>query len=103
MIKYMGVLDKFRKKKKEEAVKVAVAEQKDAVTKPFSVPEKPLTMEEKLDKILAENRSLRRELLTNRVIDAVILVIVLLYINFRITNLQDIIGTLVEVFMGGVG
>lgn len=103
MIEYMGVLDKFRKKKKEEAVKVSVAEQKDIATKPFSVPEKPLTTEEKLDKILAENRSLRRELLTNRVIDAVILVIVLLYINFRITNLQDIIGTLVEIFMGGVG
>lgn len=103
MIKYMGVLDKFRKKKKEEAVKVAIVEQKDSASKPFSVSEKSLTTEEKLDKILAENRSLRRELLTNRVIDAVILVIVLFYINFRITNLQDIIGTLVEIFMGGVG
>jgi hypothetical protein len=99
----MSVLDKFRKKKKEEAVMVSISEQKDAETKPFTVPEKPLTTEEKLDKILAENRALRKELLTNRVIDTVILVIVLLYINFRITNLQDIVGTLVEIFMGGLG
>ena len=99
----MGVLDKFRKKKKEEVAKVSIVDQKDAETKPFTVPEKSLTTEEKLDKILAENRALRKELLTNRVIDTVILVIVLLYINFRITNLQDIVGTLVEIFMGGLG
>ena len=98
----MGVLSEFRKKRKEKQNSISAEEQKEREVNPFSAPEKPLSTDEKLDKILVENRALRKELLTNRVIDAVILIIVLLYINYKITNLQDIVGVLVQVFMGGI-
>ena len=98
----MGVLSEFRKKRKEKQNSISAEEQKEREVNPFSVPEKPLSTDEKLDKILVENRALRKELLTNRIIDAVILIIVLLYINYKITNLQDIVGVLVQVFMGGI-
>lgn len=98
----MGVLSEFRKKRKEKQNSISAEEQKEREVNPFSVSEQPLSLDEKVDKILVENRALRKELLTNRVIDAVILIIVLLYINYKITNLQDIVGVLVQVFMGGI-
>jgi len=98
----MSVLSEFRKKRKEKQNSISAEAQKEREANPFSAPESPLSLDEKVDKILVENRALRKELLTNRVIDAVILIIVLLYINYKITNLQDIVGVLVQVFMGGI-
>ncbi len=56
---------------------------------------------ELLETMAKEIKQLRHELIVNRVIFAICLVVSLLYMHFRISHLRDIISVLVEMFLSG--
>lgn len=53
----------------------------------------------KIDENNKELLKLKKEILYNRIIFSICLVISLLYIHYNIENFNDVLGTLIQIFM----
>ena len=54
---------------------------------------------EPIEQVLEEIKILKKEVFYNRVLLGIFLIFSLLYVHFQMTNLGDIIGMLVQIFM----